>query len=119
MVKRILIILIVIVVGVGAVNDIGRYIIGTFNLSDTTQQAALAAARTGGDRDDVAVVAASYASDRGVSVYAFKMDDSRVFVYTEMPLEGTWVLSSILMTIQSGDLDDNYMLRAEHSSLRQ
>lgn len=119
MMKRILIILFVIVLGVAAVNDIGRYVVSYFSLSDTTQQAALAAARTGNNRDEAAVVAASYASDKGVAVYAFDMDGSRVYVYTEMPLDGTWVLAPILTTIQGGRTTDDYMLRAEHSALRQ
>jgi len=119
MMKRILIILFVVVVGIAIINDVGRYIVSYFNLSDTTQQATLAAARVGSNRDAAAVAAASYASDKGVTVYAFDMDGSRVFVYTEMPLDGTWVLAPIMTTIQGGRAADDYMLRAEHSSLRQ
>ena len=119
MMKRILIILFVIIVGIAIVNDVGRYIVSYFNLSDTTQQATLAAARAGNSRDVAAVAAVSYASDKGVAVYAFDMDGSRVYVYTEIPLDGTWVLAPIMTTIQGGRLTDDYMLRAEHSALRQ
>lgn len=119
MMKRILIILFVIALGIAIVNDGGRYIAGYFNLSDTTQQATLAAARAGSSRDAAAAAAVSYASDKGATVYAFDMDDSRVFVYTEMPLNGTWVLAPIMTTIKGGRPADDYMLRAEHSSLRQ
>ena len=119
MVKRILIILFAIIVGIALVNDVGRYIVSYFSLSDTTQQATLAAARAGSNRDAAAVAAASYASDKGATVYAFDMDGSRVFVYTEMPLDGTWMLAPIMTTIQGGRPADDYMLRAEHSAPRQ
>ena len=119
MIKRMLILIFVALVVIVAVNDIGRYVSGYFKLSDTTQQATLAAARAGNDRNTAAAAAMDYTSEKGITVYAFDMDGSRVYVYTEMPLSGTWVLSPLLISLRGGRLADDYMLRAEHNAVRQ
>ncbi len=119
MIKRILLIVLVVVIGIAVVNDVGRYVVTYYNLSETTRQAARAAARTSGDRNDIALAAVDAAEANGITVYAFDMDGSRVYVYTEVPLKGTWVLGPVLLSVQGGGLTGDYMLRSEQSALRE
>lgn len=119
MIRKVVYVIAIVAIAIGVVNDLGRYITTTFQLSEVARGAAGAAARAGGDRETAALAAVNYASPEGVDVYAFDYTDAWVTVHVEMPLDGTWALAPILTTIQGGRPADLYMLRTSHESARQ
>lgn len=114
-VKKIIMLIVVVIIVVAMVNDVGRYIIVSYTLDETTREATRIAAKADGDRDDAAIAALEYAATQDVIVYAYDENDGNVYVWTESELDGTWFLDSVLLVVQGGSLSESYMIRSESS----
>lgn len=102
------------------VNDVGRYAKARYDLSkialETVGQVSTMRSQS---RDQNARDAARYASSRGATVYAYDEDDSRVYVWLQMPVEGTWILAPGLALIAGEPYRQPYLVHIEESAFFQ
>ncbi|MDZ4064595.1 MAG: hypothetical protein U1E22_08015 [Coriobacteriia bacterium] len=99
-------------------NDAGRYATTAYDLSNTTRDTAIEASGVKGSREAVGAAAAKYADERGASVYAFDIRGERIYVWTEVPVTGTWALARIMGLVEGLPAEDAFKIRSEANSLR-
>lgn len=99
-------------------NDLGRYATTVYELSNITRDTALTAGHVPGTRETVGIAAAEYAQERGVTVYAFDIQNNRVYVYTEMTVTGTWALARYMGMVEGIPSDGAFKVRSEANALR-
>lgn len=87
------------------VNDLGAYVNARRHLVEGTRDAATTAAGVGAGRDTAARAAADEALKRGVEVYLYNQDGSRVEVWSRIPVEGTLVYGPIMSLVAGEPLD--------------
>jgi hypothetical protein len=81
-----------------AVNDLGHYLQAQYQLGTVTSDAAIVSAdtyRKGNDRTAAWQAGESVAQKSGATVYGFDVKDGRVYVWTRMPVAGTWAVHRV------------------------
>jgi Flp pilus assembly protein TadG len=94
--KRVLIIALVIALAVTFVHDLGAYVSARRAVAEGARDAAdVAAGLASTGRDAAARAAADKALERGVTVYLYDQDGTRVEVWAKIEVEGTWVYAPV------------------------
>lgn len=94
--KKILVIALVVALAVTFVHDLGAYVNARRALVEGTRDAAdVAAGVATTGRNAAARAAADKALERGVTVYLYDQDGTRVEVWGRIEVEGTWVYAPV------------------------
>ena len=110
MVKRIIFAVVILAIGITVVNDSGRWIVAKFNLSEATSESARIAA--GAANANAAWEAASaYAETKGITIYGFEWTAEQASVWTSAEVNGTWVLSSVMVTFEGQPPTSTWVIR--------
>jgi len=105
-VKKLLIIAVVLAVAITFVHDLGSYVNARRRLIEGSREAAeLAAGMGASSRDEAARAAAERAAERGVTVYMYNQDSTRVEVWAKIEVEDTWVYAPVTAFIEGRDAD--------------
>jgi len=112
-VKKLIVIALVLAVGAAFVNDVGRFTRSRYNLDNATHQIVdEIAARAGRlPRDQAAGQVAALAQEKGIRVYQYDQNGTGVQVWTELPIEGTWVLGRFVAWRSGKPQGTAYVLR--------
>ncbi len=114
--KKIIVIAVVLALAAVFVNDLGAFVNTRRELVEATREAADVAAGTRGDRNTAGRAAAAAAAARGVEVYLYDQDGTRVQVWARAEIEGTLVYGRVLALIAGEPLDTPPVL--EHYETR-
>ncbi len=102
------------------VNDVGRYAKARYDVSkiatETVQNVSNSRDQS---RDQNARDAAQYAASRGATVYAYDQDDSKVYAWLQMPVEGTWVLGPGMALLAGEPIKTPYLVHLDESAFFQ
>jgi len=111
--KKLIIIALVVVVGAVFVNDVGRFTRSRYNLDNATNQIVDEIAFTAASlpRDKAAGQVAALAQEKGIRVYQYDQNGTGVQVWTELPIEGTWVLGRFVAWRSGKPQGTAYVLR--------
>lgn len=92
--KKLIVIALVVALGAVFINDIGRFARSRYNLDNATNQVVdeIASRAASLPRDKAAGQVAALAQQHGIRVYQYDQNGTGVQVWTELPVEGTWVL---------------------------
>jgi hypothetical protein len=84
------------------VYDAGVLLSSWYGLDQTTRDAAVQASEVGkgGERDVGYRAAADYAAQRGAEVYGYDQDQSKVYIWTRMPIGHTIVAGPVWVLYQ-------------------
>lgn len=96
--KKWLAVLIPLALAVVVINDVGRYLTTTYDLSNVTREAATMAARVAHDSNDRTLswqAAEAYAQHKSATIYGYDLNGVQVHVWTKQRVDGTWVLSKL------------------------
>jgi hypothetical protein len=96
--KTLLKIALVVVIAVVVINEIGRYVQAGEKLNDVTNQLSEWAQTNGRvvGRVKAGTQLASMGEQEGVIVTAYGQDDTTFTLYTQAPVEGSWVVGPFL-----------------------
>lgn len=99
--KKALAFALVVALAVTFVHDLGAYVNARRAVAEGARDAAdVAAGLASTGRDAAARAAADKALERGVTVYLYNQDGTRVEVWTKIEVEGTWVYAPVIAFIQ-------------------
>ncbi len=100
--KKLVVIALVLALAVTFVHDLGAYVGARRAVVEATRDAAdVAAGLATSGRDAAARAAADSAADRGVTVYLYNQDSTRVEVWGKIEVEGTWVYAPATALIEN------------------
>lgn len=109
--KKVLVIALIVGVAVTFVHDLGAYVDVRRTLVEATRDAAdIAAGLATTGRDTAARAAADAAAERGVTVYLYDQDDTRVEIWAKMEVEGTWVYGPFTALVEARPSEQPPML---------
>lgn len=97
-IRRLLGIIIVAAFFIIGINDLGRYLQAQYQLGTITSDAAVVSAdayRKVGDRTASWRAGEALAEQYGATVYGFDVKSGRVYLWTKMPVQGTWAIHRI------------------------
>lgn len=115
--KKLLIVAVVLAVAITFVHDLGVYVSARRALVESTRDAAeLAAGMSNASRDEAARAAADKAAERGVTVYMYDQDGTRVELWTRIEVEGTWVYAPVSAFIEGRASEDPPVLEHYETS---
>jgi len=112
-VKKLIVIALVVALAAVFINDVGKFTRSRYNLDNATKQVVDEIASHAGSlpRDQAAQQAATLAQQNGIRVYQYDQNGTGVQVWTELPVEGTWVLGRLAAWRSGKPLDTAYVLR--------
>ena len=115
--KRLIVIAIVVALVATFINDLGRYAKTRYDLSNTAMTTADALVdEPSASRDTNARAAARLAQAEGATVYLYDQDDTKIYVWVQKPVEGTWALAPIMALISGSPIDTPYFVQAEDTA---
>lgn len=115
--KKLLIIAVVLAVAITFVHDLGAYVNARRALIEGSREAAEVAAGLGSSgRDEAARSAAEKAAERGVTVYMYNQDSTRVEVWAKIEVDETWVYAPVTALIEGRDADQPPVLEHYETS---
>jgi hypothetical protein len=115
--KTLLKILLVIVLAVVIINEVGRYAQAGEKLNDVTNEVAEWAQNNADDKGSAkaGTAVATMAAAQGVTVTAYGQDGTTVTIYTQAPVEGSWVVGPFLAWRAKKALDTPYTMEKQVS----
>lgn len=115
--KKIIVVVIVVAFAAIFINDVGRYAKTRYDLSNIAMTTADSLADNRADsRDKNARAAAQFAQAEGATVYLYDQDDTRIYVWVQKPVEGTWVLARAMSLIAGSPIDTPYYVQTEDTA---
>jgi Flp pilus assembly protein TadG len=104
--EEILIVALVVALAVTFVHDLGEYVSARRAVVEGARDAAdVAAGLASTGRDAAARAAADKALERGVTVYLYDQDGTRVEVWAKIEVDGTWVYAPVTAFIEGRPAD--------------
>lgn len=115
--KKIITIVIIVALVATFINDVGRYAKTRYDLSNITMATADSLADNRSDsRDTNARAAAQFAQAEGATVFLFDQDDTKIYVWAQKPVEGTWVLARATALMAGSPIDTPYYVQTEDTA---
>ncbi|MBE0417752.1 MAG: hypothetical protein IBX63_08295 [Coriobacteriia bacterium] len=99
--KKVVVIALIVAVAVTFVHDLGAYVSARQAIVEASRDAAdVAAGLATTGRDAAARAAADTASERGVTVYLYDQDGTRVEVWAKVEVEDTWIYAPVTAFVE-------------------
>ncbi len=103
-----------IVITLVLVNDVGRYAKASYDVNNVAMETGDRLSPRGDkDRNQNATMAAEYAAGRGTTVYLYDQDENTFHAWLQAPVEGTWILATVLTYFSGGTFTQPYYVKSE------
>lgn len=107
-------IILLIVLAATFVNDVGRFAKASYDINNVAVETAdRLSSQRDRTRNQNATMAAEYAAARGTTVYLYDQDKNTYHAWFQAPLEGTWILGTVMSYYGGGLLTDPYYVKSE------